>query len=235
VCCANPSHGGREDQADRKCKPVHRCPGYDAPISGQTTAIRRTGEKMPSEKLRSDAARNREAILTSAIGVLADRPTASMREIALASGTGRTTLYRHFPDRQALVLAIFDRVVEEADQLTSDALTAGDGAGADPVGVVADLSADLADLGDRYRFIRQDLLSDGRFADRNVTARRRSPLRLYLKAAQDDGRVRADLDADWLLDVVVAVVTEAASRPQRGLAVPRDELRRTIQSILNPR
>jgi AcrR family transcriptional regulator len=189
---------------------------------------------MPNEKMRSDAARNREAILTSAIGVLADRPTASMREIALASGTGRTTLYRHFPDRQALVLAIFDRVVQEADQLTGDALAAGNSAGDDPVEVVAGLSADLAELGDRYRFIRRDLLSDGRIADRNVTARRASPLRRYLKAAQDDGRVRADLDADWLLDVIVAVVTEAASRPQRGLAVPRDELRRTIQSILNP-
>jgi AcrR family transcriptional regulator len=184
------------------------------------------------EKMRSDAARNREAILTTAIGVLADRPTASMREIALASGTGRTTLYRHFPDRQALVLAMFDRVVEEADQLTGQALA--DGAGADPVRVVADLSAELADLGDRYRFLRHDLLSNGPIADRNATARRRSPLRSYLTAGQLDGRIRADLDADWLLDVIVALVTEAASRPQQGLAVPRDQLRRTIQILLTP-
>lgn len=184
------------------------------------------------EKLRSDAARNREAILTSAIGVLADRPTASMREIALASGTGRTTLYRHFPDRQALVLAMFDRVVEEADQLTGQALA--DGADADPVRVVADLSAELADLGDRYRFLRHDLMSDGPIVDRNATARRRSPLRSYLTAGQHGGRVRADLDADWLLDVIVALVTEAASRPQHGLPVPRDELRRTVRTILTP-
>jgi AcrR family transcriptional regulator len=185
-----------------------------------------------AEKLRSDAARNREAILTTAIGVLADRPTASMREIALASGTGRTTLYRHFPDRQALVLAMFDRVVEEADQLTGQALV--DGVGPDPVRVVADLSVELAELGDRYRFLRHDLMSDGPVADRNATARRRSPLRSYLTAAQHDGRVRADLDADWLLDVIVALVTEAASRPQQGLSVPRDELRRTVQTILTP-
>ncbi|HEX3832109.1 MAG TPA: TetR/AcrR family transcriptional regulator [Solirubrobacteraceae bacterium] len=184
------------------------------------------------EKLRSDAARNREAILTTAIGVLAGRPTASMREIALASGTGRTTLYRHFPDRQALVLAMFDRVVEEADQLTGQALA--DGADADPVRVVADLSAELADLGDRYRFLRHDLLSDGPIADRNAAARRRSPLRSYLTAGQHDGRIRADLDADWLLDVVIALVTEAASRPQQGLAVPRDQLRLTIQTLLTP-
>jgi AcrR family transcriptional regulator len=155
-----------------------------------------------------------------------------MREIALASGTGRTTLYRHFPDRQALVLAMFDRVVEEADQLTGQALV--DGVGADPVRVVADLSVELAELGDRYRFLRHDLMSDGPVADCNATARRRSPLRSYLTAAQHDGRVRADLDANWLLDVIVALVTEAASRPQQGLSVPRDELRRTVQTILTP-
>jgi AcrR family transcriptional regulator len=187
------------------------------------------------EKMRSDAARNRGAILMNAIGVLADRPTASMREIALASGTGRTTLYRHFPDRQALVLAIFDRVLDEAERLTGEALAAPAATGgANPVHVVADLSADLADLGDRYRFLQHNLLSDGRMADRQETARRRSPLRSYLTAAQHDGRVRADLDAEWLLDVVVALVTAAASRPQQGLAVPRDALRRTVQTILTP-
>ena len=82
--------------------------------------------------------------------------------------------------------------------------------------------------------MQHDLLSDGRMADRQEEARSRSPLRSYLTAAQRDGRVRVDLDADWLLDVVVALVTAAASRPQQGLAVPRDELRRTVQTILTP-
>jgi hypothetical protein len=63
----------------------------------------------------------------------------------------------------------------------------------------------------------------------------RIPVAPLSESSPGHGRVRADLDADWLLDVVVAVITEAASRPQHGLAVPRDELRRTIQSILNPR
>ena len=54
-----------------------------------------------------------------------------MREIADASGTGRTTLYRHFPDREALVAAIYERVLNEADEMTAAHLDGG--RDADPV------------------------------------------------------------------------------------------------------
>ena len=63
---------------------------------------------------RRDAERNHEAIVTAAIAVLADAPEATMAEIAAASGIGRSTLYRHFPDRAALVDAISLRVRAEA-------------------------------------------------------------------------------------------------------------------------
>ena len=95
--------------------------------------------------MRSDANRNHEAILIGAIAVLADSPQASMREIADASGTGRTTLYRHFPDRQALVAAIYERVLNEADEMTA----AHSGRGAlrpTPSQVLGDLAVALAGL-----------------------------------------------------------------------------------------
>ena len=162
--------------------------------------------------------------------MLVNRPTASMREIALASGTGRTTLYRHFPDRQALVRAIFERLINDANDRTRRALAGG--GDRDPVEVVADLSVDLAGLGDSYRFLAQDLLRDPRRIDPAETARRRAPLRRYLEAAQQQGRVRTDLAADWLIDAFGSLVTLAAARPQQGLAIPREDLRRTIHSIL---
>ena len=161
-----------------------------------------------SPRRRSDAVRNRAAILSSAISVLADAPAASMREIALASGTGRTTLYRHFPDRDALIAAITDRIFAEARALTARALTApGD---SDPVEVVSDLGVELAGLGDRYRFLAQ-LPRDQRFADRDAARRRRAPLLRYVRAAQGRGRVRSD----------------------SGPPVPRDNLRLTIRSLLD--
>src|ERR1700744_1398077 len=105
--------------------------------------------------MRSDASRNHETILTAAIAVLADSPNASMQEIAEASGTGRTTLYRHFPDRQALVAAIMERVLQEADAVSGEHLGAAEREDRDPVPVLAALAAELTRLGDRYRFLEQ--------------------------------------------------------------------------------
>ena len=47
-----------------------------------------TAEQRPRK--RADAQRNRETVIETAISVLAERPQASMRDIADASGLGRT-------------------------------------------------------------------------------------------------------------------------------------------------
>ena len=54
--------------------------------------------------MRADARRNRGMIVATAVGLFAERgPGVGMEEIAQAAGLGVGTLYRHFPDRQALV------------------------------------------------------------------------------------------------------------------------------------
>lgn len=183
--------------------------------------------------MRSDASRNHEAILTSAIEVLADAPQASMREIADASGTGRTTLYRHFPDRQALVAAIYERVLNEADEMTTAHLDAG--GDADPVQVLGDLATALAGLGDRYRFLEQHAAT---VAAKNPDYTRRGSerLRRYLRAAQRKGRIRKDLSVDWLFYVMVALVTAAAQQRvgKKGGAARDEMLRATVRSVLEP-
>ncbi|WP_149257538.1 TetR/AcrR family transcriptional regulator [Actinomadura sp. K4S16] len=54
--------------------------------------------------MRADAKRNRERIVTCALDLFVERgPGVSMEEIARAADLGVGTLYRHFPDRRALV------------------------------------------------------------------------------------------------------------------------------------
>ncbi|MGF7237578.1 MAG: TetR/AcrR family transcriptional regulator [Frankia sp.] len=56
---------------------------------------------------RNDARRNREAILRAAEAAFADDSCAvPLHEIARRTGLGRATVYRHFPDRHALAVAV---------------------------------------------------------------------------------------------------------------------------------
>lgn len=68
--------------------------------------------------LRSDARRNREAILAAAGELLGTRgDDAQMEEIAARAGLGVGTVYRHFADKRALVAAIVGRRFETATEL----------------------------------------------------------------------------------------------------------------------
>ncbi len=51
---------------------------------------------------RQDAMRNRETVVEAGMKLLGEDPTASMQEVADRSGLGRSTVYRHFPNREAL-------------------------------------------------------------------------------------------------------------------------------------
>jgi AcrR family transcriptional regulator len=73
--------------------------------------------------LRADARANREALITAAVQLFGRvGPAAPYEDVAEAAGVGRATLYRHFPTREDLLVAIFDssldRLQEVADGLS---------------------------------------------------------------------------------------------------------------------
>jgi AcrR family transcriptional regulator len=61
---------------------------------------------------RSDALRNRERILSVAYGAFTDDPDVSLNTIAKLAGVGPGTLYRHFPTREDLILALYQHEVQ---------------------------------------------------------------------------------------------------------------------------
>jgi AcrR family transcriptional regulator len=59
------------------------------------------------------AARNRAVILEVAHDLFAESPTVSLNEIAKRAGVGAGTLYRHFPSREDLILAVYRHDVDK--------------------------------------------------------------------------------------------------------------------------
>jgi AcrR family transcriptional regulator len=169
-------------------------------------------EDTSDARLRSDARRNRRTVLDAAVALLAQRPQATMQEVADASGLGRTTVYRHFPRRQDLIDALYEEVLREAAETVQEAVTRAPDARA----LLCDLGTRIIAIGDRYRFL--DAHPDMR--ERTLEGRRdggADPLERYLTEAQTRGEVRDDLPVSWMLTTlrglgVVAMVEVTAGR-----------------------
>ena len=67
---------------------------------------------MGDDNLRADAKANRDRILDVARDALSADPQASLNSIAKAAGVGAGTLYRHFPDRESLVLSVYQKEID---------------------------------------------------------------------------------------------------------------------------
>jgi len=150
---------------------------------------------MIERRLRSDAQRNREAILDAAAIELRTRGVdASIDEIAARAGVGVGTVYRNYPTKDALMQAILSARVEPLVALAREACAAED-AGAAFFGFlhrVVDESGDfkaLADAMDAAGF-------DFKTVKREVTAELFAAIAELLSRAQQSGAVRSDVTID---------------------------------------
>ena len=86
-----------------------------------TTNDRTTNDRTTYDRQRKAAARNREAIIEAAHQLFADNPLVPLSDVAKTAGVGIGTLYRHFPTRDDLILAVYrhdtDRLMSTADEV----------------------------------------------------------------------------------------------------------------------
>ncbi|KOX18475.1 MULTISPECIES: TetR/AcrR family transcriptional regulator [unclassified Streptomyces] len=181
---------------------------------------------MPDEPVppgrRTDALRNRERILAAAAEVVgAEGTQASLRDVARRAGIGLGTLYRHFPTRDDLLETLlrtgFERLAARADELLADdlpserALALWLGEFTLRSGSFRGLPASLmATLGDEESALHASCVAMRAAAGR------------LLRAAQDDGRIRPDVDGTDLFALVNAVSWAAGQAP--SLAARREHL-----------
>lgn len=78
---------------------------------------------VPDEtSVRSDAQRNRDRILKVALAELTRSADVPMSMIAKKAGVGQGTIYRHFPDRNALILEIYRHEMQQIADLAPELL-----------------------------------------------------------------------------------------------------------------
>jgi AcrR family transcriptional regulator len=155
--------------------------------------------------LRADARRNYSAVISAAIRVLSERPDATMREIADASGVTRTTVYRHFPTRDELVRALFEQIERDSNETAREAL-----AGDPPLAVgLAAIARTAIAFGQRYRFLAgyETIASDVRAEMMRTSADH--PVLRWLLLAQRRGEARRDLPPSWQLRMMHALAVVA--------------------------
>ena len=146
--------------------------------------------------LRADAERNRRKILEAAAKVFAEQGLdATLDEVADAAGVGVGTVYRRFPDKDALIGALFDNAVDEIANLASVAPSRGNSWEALVWFLEEALQRQCANRG------LHDVVVGSTYAlDRIEAAKCRitPAIGLLVDRAQRDGYLRADVvDADF--------------------------------------
>jgi AcrR family transcriptional regulator len=144
-----------------------------------------------TRRLRADAERNRERILAAAADVFADRGLdASLDDIAAAAGVGVGTVYRRFPDKDALIDALFEAKIGEAAQLARACSDIED-----PWEGFATFMRGMCSMNAQDRGFKEALLSGDRGSERVAAARNQiAPIAIgLLERAQAAGVVRHDL------------------------------------------
>ena len=94
----------------------------------ETTVGSKTGS---ARTLRSDARRNRERVLEAARACFAERGLdAQIDEVATRAGVGVGTVYRHFPTKDALLVALADARFATLAEMAREAIAEPDAWGA---------------------------------------------------------------------------------------------------------
>jgi AcrR family transcriptional regulator len=185
---------------------------------------------------RADAARNAGRILESARLAFAELgPQVRLEEIAKRAGVGVATLYRHYPNKEDLISAIFSWQYEEkVEPVVREALT-----DPDPWHAMVTLLEAGLQLAEREANIFAAAKETGSLLA-GLATEFFATVATVVKRAQDAGLVRADLQPHDLPRLVVMLVGTIRLTPEpsggwrRYLALMLDALRPDAATELPP-
>ncbi|WP_345200070.1 helix-turn-helix domain-containing protein [Streptomyces lavendulae] len=173
---------------------------------------------------RTDARLNRGRLVAAAHEVFTEAgPGASLNEIARRAGVGPGTLYRHFPNRQALLTVVLDDRVKALCEYAEE-LRASDSA---DDALARWLGAFLAHARANHGMGSALMVNEPEAPESDCHQLILNAAASLLARAQDQGTVRADLTAGDLVQLVTGLALstvreEDADAAQRLLALVLD-------------
>lgn len=183
--------------------------------------------------VRSDSIRNRDAILEAAAACLAERPTASIADIAAAAGVGRVTLYGHFPSREALLMEVLHHTMAEVERAMTTVDLSGEPRAALDTLVRSSWQL-LSGLTSLLGAIEQSL---PRGAVRDAHAAPLARVHEIFARGRAGGVFRDDQSLEWQVASFFALLHGAAGEVRAGRIAERDAgtlIVDTIRALLKP-
>jgi AcrR family transcriptional regulator len=160
--------------------------------------------------------RTAAAILDAAAHVFSEQGTAAnLADVAAAAGVSRATLYRYYPNREALLNALAAHALTELANRLNDA-------GLERATVkeaIERLARAAVAVGDRYAVLASDQCTpDEGESERLVGA----PMRAVFERGIASGHLRQDLTADVLLELFAGTIMAAIKLTQRHQLGPEE-------------
>jgi AcrR family transcriptional regulator len=185
-----------------------------------------TAQTLLPRPKRADARRNYEKVLTAAREAFAEGgESTALEEIARRAGVGIGTLYRHFPNRQALLEALY---VDEVEEVCRSAAQLDDG---DPWEALNGWFERFIAYLATKRALAHELLN---YLDPDAQLFQVCRASLFeageplLKRAQEAGVVRPDVSIAEVIQMVIGIAKIPAGDPRQNehiLRIALDGLR----------
>jgi AcrR family transcriptional regulator len=149
------------------------------------------------------------AVLEGAARTLASEGSAaSMSDVAAAAGVARATVYRYFPNRQALLDELALVALREVDDRISSARINEVQTGE----AISRVIRALVEVGDAFIVVARERARPAEF-DRTLV----DPLTRFFGRSQAAGDLRDDLPAAWLTEALIGLILSvSASLPSQG-------------------
>lgn len=173
--------------------------------------------------------RTEQAIITAAVRTWASNRGATLPEIASAAEVGRTTLHRHFPERDGLVRAS----VEYALEAIGAAITEAQPETGRPLEAMRRVVTALASVSESIMFVFGDqaLMRDVVPTVELEQSTPQDPVLDLIRRGQGEGAFDDQLTAEWIQQVLWGVVYTAFEQVDQG-ALKKFDVAATVTRTL---